>query len=190
MHMAGLHRRVSAMTNHASQLWHYTRLISLPSILLDGKLKPRCAGWWPTYDERPVVWLSMNPDTERSVQHRKVARIEVRPEVATGSWAEYEATVPTDLAACMTDDQNPQEWRISYQAVTREHWLAVEVQIDGGWVDLNAPVAADVRGRIERAMVRLQSKSPESRDLHRELRALFAERLRAALPVPELSFSS
>src|SRR5262249_17432207 len=130
------------MTDHASQLWHYTRLMSLPSILLDGTLKPRCAGWWPTYEERPVVWLSMNPEAERSVAHRKIARIEVRPEVATGSWAEYEARIPPELATCMTDGQNPKEWRISDTAVPREHWLAVEVQIDDAWVDLDSSLAA------------------------------------------------
>jgi hypothetical protein len=168
------------MTDNGSRLWHYTRLMALPSILLDGELKPRRAGWWPIYAERPVVWLSTNSDAERSVTHRKAARIEVRPTVAAGPWAEYAARIPGDLAACITDGQNPEEWRISYKAVTREDWLTVEVHVDGIWVDLDSSAASAVYRRVERAMARLKSKSPELIALHKELRALWAERQRAS----------
>ena len=149
-----------------ARFWHYTKGCHLPQILesevirvADILLDPR---------ERPVVWFSPHPlweptvtslwadlpIEEIAVRAGGLVRIEVRAEAAPVSWRSWRkhSGVSWKTATRLGDTArkqgaNPNGWRVSYQPVTSEMWLAVETWNNGVWQPLPQGAQTPARAR-------------------------------------------
>jgi hypothetical protein len=140
------------------RLFHYTIGRHLPDIIASETilLADQCA----REGTRPAAWFSLHQDWEETankgtlpngrgrldragtLRHgRGLARIEVDPEAAPHNWGRFcalagvSASHAKELAATGRKwGANPRDWRVSFDAVTSEHWLAIEVNHGAGWV--------------------------------------------------------
>lgn len=122
-----------------ADLYHYTKLGHLGSILSTGEIRPTCAG--VPVGERPAVWLSTDSHWEGTVGDIKwmatsettfPIRFRVRGEYAT--WADHRAhggVIPEMADAlervAVATGAEPAAWRVSYDPIARKDWLAIEV---------------------------------------------------------------
>jgi len=145
------------------QVWHYTIGKYLLSILEDGKLKREAKEHGKRVYE-PVVWFSTNPLWEETANKkivgkggslpvtkentrlhgRGLARIEVFPEAAPYTWADYRQKSKSGKkyldvleSTAIEDGAKPEEWRVSYKPVFKNQWLAIEVwdSKTNTWID-------------------------------------------------------
>ncbi|MCO6457455.1 MAG: hypothetical protein J5I93_19310 [Pirellulaceae bacterium] len=144
-----------------SLLWHYTTVQKLDSIVHSGAIQPSAPP--RERDEKPVVWFSSRPDwdptanpvvaaaggrtrryatlDETIVVGGGLARIGVAAEVAPHDWKAYKrlSGVSPRRAKAMYDralalGSRPSSWFVSFAAVPRQQWQAVEVCVDGQWL--------------------------------------------------------
>lgn len=135
-------------------LWHYTTYNLLLKIVEDGLI--RCATEGIGRAELPAVWFTqrqsyeptavkvwVNPDGKvRLLTLREmfelegpVARIQVSPETAPYNWVQHRnmSGVDTETAKRLArvakrEGSDPSLWRVSYEPVSNDKWLAIEVQ--------------------------------------------------------------
>jgi hypothetical protein len=145
-------------------LYHYTRGIHLRSILREGKLRLATAS--VVINEQAACWFTRSPqwpplcgmgeidEQGRTVRncdmqtvHRQIgiARILVDESAAPHTWTYHKRNsgihprVAKNLAKVSSNTgENPHDWRMSYEPVGKEHWLAVEVWDGHGWVSIDA----------------------------------------------------
>jgi len=141
------------------RIWHYTIGNHLPSIIADGEIKLATAFVW---EGRPVVWFSTNPSWEqtankgffnndgtfKALSKRQteslgggLVRIEVCPEAAPYSWNDFLRMSDTPRKIAKALAKRAQQvgsaaslWRVSFEAVTRDKWLAIEVLQEDQWI--------------------------------------------------------
>lgn len=142
--------------------WHYTVGVRFKSIVEDGVILPATAG--VPDGERPAVWFSVRepweptanklmrrPNGDLVVLDREetaeagggLVRIGVARSAAPVSWREYLRTsgitkkMAEGLAAsARRQGSNPALWFVSYHAVPRDLWRAVQVWHEGEWVEV------------------------------------------------------
>lgn len=143
------------------RLFHFTRARYLRRILTDKQIKqspPHVPG-----SEKPTVWFSYRRHWEptatpqyspngipRCISFDELAkleapvRIEIDPSAAPLTWTTWKAESGVSVRTARTieltaADQkaNPAHWRMSFDPVGIESWLAVEVYFEGRWQGLN-----------------------------------------------------
>lgn len=134
------------------KLWYYTIQKDLPYLLATGEILP--ANKTVSPDEKPSVWLSANPDWEamanRSYQEMDgtyrmgdmktmylrfgLVRIEVAPENPVHTWRAFKRLCGIERSELRYLKRlgrqlgaKRREWRMSFAALPREQWLAIEV---------------------------------------------------------------
>lgn len=141
------------------RLFHYTRSGHMRQILAEGQI--RVATMYVDPTEKPVVWFSYRPEWEPSATPLYVDkatgarsiitfeefrtretpyRIEVNPQAAPLDWRAWRqlSGVKPGLAKCLKNlalrqHSNVKSWRMSFEPVTRENWLAIELYENGQW---------------------------------------------------------
>ncbi len=136
------------------RVWHYTVGQCLRSILDTLAITPATEGVPP--GELPVVWLSAHPlweptankgrkgpngeiirlsKEETAAYGEGLYRIEVSPEAAPYSWEDFRrlSGVSSRLAKSLARiarqcGSNYHDWRISFEPITAEKWLSVEIE--------------------------------------------------------------
>ncbi|MBT3185746.1 MAG: hypothetical protein HN907_01565 [Nitrospina sp.] len=164
------------------QIWHYTIGQHLSSILEEGKIKREAKVHAKKVYER-VVWFSTNPvweETANKIITGKdgnlpvtkeitlfhgggLARIEVFPEAAPYTWADYRRQSKSAKkyldaleSAALENGADPEEWRVSYKPVLKNKWLAIEAwdSKTQTWIDaLKKCEEAEVRERRNKILV-------------------------------------
>jgi len=140
--------------------WHYTIGDRLEGILVAGELRPATAG--VPAGEKPCVWFSVNQDWEPTANklgkdgfgvlqaltkeetHELgggLVRIGVSPSTAPHDWRAYKrlSCVTRDEAKGLYDSaiargSRPGDWFVSFSAVPRSQWLAIEVWDGAKWI--------------------------------------------------------
>jgi hypothetical protein len=141
--------------------WHYTVGTNLVAILESGMLRPAIAG--VPAGERPAVWFSMNPVWERTANKSWIVRatgiayvlsreetetkgnglfrFQVRPEAAPYSWDEFKRLSGASRQTIRQMERRardllalPQDWRVSFDPVPRDQWIALDVWRRERWV--------------------------------------------------------
>lgn len=136
------------------RLFHYTVGACLPQIIRSGEIKLATA--FVNKGEKPAVWFSTNPvweqtankmlfdkDTGRLINLDKegtalwgngLVRIEIVPEAAPYTWWNYKRLSRAKkkilrglYEVAMKDGADPKEWRVSFEPVRAEFWLAIEI---------------------------------------------------------------
>jgi hypothetical protein len=141
------------------KLYHYTVADYLPAIFDSGKIKPAKA--FLPKNARPAVWFSTNPVWEETANKMYMdendrlhlgtketthilggglARIEIDPEAAPYTWADYRRKSREGeryLDALEKNAGNPEEWRLSYKSIHRKKWKSVQVwdSIKDEWIE-------------------------------------------------------
>ena len=135
------------------RIFHYTVAEHYNAIV-----RPATEGVAP--GERPAVWFSIHPQWEptatKALRDRKTGtvhratwkemrrygpiRIEVGPEAASHSWEDYLRLSGASVATARGLEQaaknwgaNAFQWRVSFDPVPTEKWLAVEQWSGTGW---------------------------------------------------------
>jgi hypothetical protein len=144
------------------RLFHYTKLPFLRQILATNVILP--ATQWVPRGEKPVVWFSFRPDWEPTASPTTIeggqqvtltfdefvrlglvpCRIEVSPERAPLNWRAWRKLsgvksknvkeleeAATGMGADVSD------FRMTFDAVKSEDWLAVELYLNGVWTPLH-----------------------------------------------------
>ena len=144
------------------RLWHYTVGKRFDCIADEGVIIPATAGVPP--GETPAVWFSFHqiwePTATKGCIRNGVyssmtkdemintsgglVRIAVDRETAPHSWVQYRHLSGIDpsrakgLARVTTSNgANPNDWRVSFNKVTRDKWIAIEKWRNGVWVPLH-----------------------------------------------------
>jgi len=134
--------------------FHYTTMFHLPRIIGDGLIKP-ATGKVP-HHERPAVWFSFHPvweqtcnkmvangefgDQDSTDRYYGLARIEVPETVASVSWMMFRKTSGATNAeldalevAALRSGSSPDYWRVSYEPVTSDKWIGIELYASARW---------------------------------------------------------
>jgi hypothetical protein len=156
-------RQVRSTHHGGRRLFHYTIVRYLPAIIISGEI--RTAGDYMGIDERPAVWCSYNQDWEKTAKKFSVdeisgrvrsgtkesthlengglARIEVHPQSCPFDWRYFVANsrIDPDLArslykAGIKDGAHPREWRVSFEPIASDQWIAIEVYDGEDWTSL------------------------------------------------------
>ena len=141
-------------------LWHYTIAEYLPSILEDG-IRPATA--FVEAGERPAIWCSYRPSWEpvcnkmvgndagdveflgeaRTEQLFGLARLQVPEDLAPYTWPDFlkvsgiRARMAVMLEnVAMENGSDIADWRAGFDMIPPDRFLAVEVKLDGEWVDV------------------------------------------------------
>lgn len=147
----------------SKQIWHYTIVNYLPSILLNG-IKVATAN--VPRGETPSVWFSTNQEWEETANKSYVLcgmifngdkeqtrirgggliRIEVSPETAPMGWRQFVKTsnITNKNAKKLVEwalykGSNHNDWRISCEEVSNDKFLSVEYfnSDKQGWIDIS-----------------------------------------------------
>ncbi len=144
------------------RFFHYTTMFHLPRIL-ERKVLQLATGHIEK-NEKPVLWFSWNLEWEATASkhvardragtreecdfYYGLARVEVPELVCPHDWMHFirnsgisrkEAARLEDKALLMGG--NSANWRVSYEPVTQDKWLGVEIFV-GGWTKYDADVWA------------------------------------------------
>lgn len=140
--------------------WHYTHGRHISNILGAGVIKPADIGI--VHGEKPVVWFSLNQFWEETVvkgwlPHGGGPQRDLRMGGLHETFGIYRIGVSLETASLTWDDikrlsgmpqqvisglqrvarkwgARPNEWRGTFEPVTRDKWVAVEVFDDSRWV--------------------------------------------------------
>lgn len=143
------------------RLFHYTRLSNLQKIKTAGKINQATNFVEPP--EMPVVWFSYRQDWEPTatpylldkvsgkfqrltfeefVRVDIPARIEVAPSTAPldwRTWRETSGVKPKSIkyfkGQALRLNAALDDWRMSYEPVTHDNWLAIELFVNGQWCE-------------------------------------------------------
>jgi hypothetical protein len=159
--MSGLRKlRRGARAIPGSKLYHYTTVKHLERIVADGMILAARAH--VPEGEIPAVWCSSHPfwevtankslvarDTGKLVELDRLgtlkavgglARIEVSQEAAPHDWREYLqlSKVNPEEARRLArigelQGSGPAFWRVSFEPITGDEWLGIEVDCGNGW---------------------------------------------------------
>lgn len=145
------------------RVFHYTVSEYYNRIAHDGFIRPATEG--VPAGERPAVWFSVHPVWEptatKAIRYRETgefhratweemqvhgpARIEVAPETAPHRWKDYVRLSSASPATCRGLElaarewgANALHWRVSFEPVPAEKWLAVELWSGTTWKSVSA----------------------------------------------------
>jgi hypothetical protein len=134
------------------RVFHYTTVQKLELIVKDGVIKPTDS--FIAENERPVVWLSLNPVYERTAFKARFdsvtgmvqtltfdemvdvgfARIALNEADFPMGWKDFKALSGCPREAIMglekaakVQHSNPSEWRISFDPIPSGKWAMVEI---------------------------------------------------------------
>jgi hypothetical protein len=139
------------------KLYHYTTLSRALQIVIDGQIKQATAG--VPKDEKPVVWFSFrqdweptatpafgpygqkcNPSFDHLVEFETPCRFEIDPATAPLNWRQWrkESGVKSKMvksleAASLRMDSNVADYRMTFDPVPENKWLALEIYLGGKW---------------------------------------------------------
>jgi len=151
------------------RLFHYTTFSRLLKILTDESISP--ANLHVAPPERPVVWFSRRLDWEPTAtpalitngQHQSLtfadltqidtpSRIEVNQHAAPLDWRSWRKTsgvtsrtVKGLEKSALRLNASVADWRMSFEPVTVEKWLDIELFIGGQWRGMDDPI---VKSRV------------------------------------------
>ena len=147
-------------------LWHYTTGEKFIAIVQDGLIKPTASRIDPR--ERPAVWFSTNqwwePTASKTLQSggklralnmsetaaygKGLVRFGVAAETAPVSWRQFRMlsgvspeTYRNLVRAGKKHGADPHQWYASFEPVSKDKWLAVEVFQDGRWMSVDNAIA-------------------------------------------------
>lgn len=140
------------------RLFHYTRAGKIQTIISDAEIK--VASKYVDSTEKPVAWFSYRQDWEptatpmhkdRPLDHLSFeefaeletpVRIEIDPQAAPLDWRTWRklSGVKSRMAKTLEEialrqNASVTDWRMSFEPVKIEHWLAIEFFINGQWID-------------------------------------------------------
>jgi hypothetical protein len=125
------------------RLFHYTSSFRLKSIIGEGLIRQSTA--LVSAGERPVVWLSEEEEWEPTASTGLgwPVRIEVKRQAAPLGMDGFEKQSGVDpviwqalVTVAKRNGANPFRWRASFDAISHNDWLTVEVKTKQGWKEL------------------------------------------------------